>query len=244
VEDCDLESCKLTGSSGPRSTIQFPVQFEESGSGLSLVSAFEPKPPQSGDPAVLAPTHPLLPTPGPPDLGAWSPAPSDPPTSEPATNDAGTEKAKEQKVPEAEWRVSVELRLKCRKQFMDLQPTHGRLQGDQARSFFIQSRLPNSDLSAIWRLADMDRDNALSEEEFCIAMKLVLLRRKGYSLPTTVPLSLRDRAASGEGVVFCRHPLSPVTCRASQEVRFSAGQPHSWGAAFPQPLTARGPFGG
>jgi hypothetical protein len=42
----------------------------------------------------------------------------------------------------------------------------------------------------------MDRDNALSEEEFCIAMKLVLLRRKGYSLPTTVPLSLRDRAAS------------------------------------------------
>ena len=92
----------------------------------------------------------------------------------------------------------------------------------------------------------MDRDNALSEEEFCVAMKLVLLRRKGYSLPTTVPLSLKDSATSGEDVLFFRHPLSlsPVTCRASQEVRFSAGQPHSRGAAFPQPLTARGPSGG
>ncbi|CAI8011383.1 Intersectin-1 [Geodia barretti] len=181
-------------SPGPRSTIQFPVQFEElGGGGLSLVSTFEPQLPQSGDPAVLPPTHPLLPT---PDVGAWSPAFSAPPTSEPATNEAGIEKAKEQKVPEAEWRVSVELRLKCRKQFMDLHPIHGRLQGDQARSFFIQSRLPNSDLSAIWRLADVDRDNALSEEEFCVAMKLVLLRRKGYSLPTTVPLSLKDSATS------------------------------------------------
>ena len=53
-------------------------------------------------------------------------------------------------MPDAEWRVSEELRLKCRKQFVELQPTHGKLQGDQARSFFIQSRLPNTDLSAIW----------------------------------------------------------------------------------------------
>lgn len=45
------------------------------------------------------------------------------------------------------------------------------------------------------RLADMDHDNALSEQEFCVAMKLVLLRRKGYSLPTTLPLSLRESIA-------------------------------------------------
>ena len=107
---------------------------------------FDPQPPHSGDASALSPTHPLLPTPGPPDLAAWSPAPSAPPSSEPAT----VEEEKEQKVPEAEWRVSVELRHKCHKQFLDLHPTHGKLQGPQARSFFIQSRLPNSDLSAIW----------------------------------------------------------------------------------------------
>ena len=41
----------------------------------------------------------------------------------------------------------------------------------------------------------MDHDNALSEQEFLVAMKLVLLRRKGYSLPTSLPLSLRETAA-------------------------------------------------
>ena len=136
-EVCD-HMCPVTRGSGPRSTVQFPVQFEESGTGLSLSSAFEPQPPRSGE--VLTPTHPAPPS----DLAAWSPAP--PASSEPST-EASTE---EKKVPEAEWRVSVELRLKCRKQFLDLQPTHGRLQGDQARSFFIKSRLPNSDLSTIW----------------------------------------------------------------------------------------------
>ena len=44
----------------------------------------------------------------------------------------------------------------------------------------------------------MDKDNALSEEEFCVAMKLVLLRRKGYYLPTSIPLSLRDSVTTGE----------------------------------------------
>ena len=37
------------------------------------------------------------------------------------------------------------------------------------------------------KLADVDRDGKLSEEEFCIAMKMVLVRRKGYDIPSTVP---------------------------------------------------------
>ena len=42
----------------------------------------------------------------------------------------------------------------------------------------------------------MDRDNALTEQEFCVAMKLVLLRRKGYNLPSLLPLSLIESSAS------------------------------------------------
>lgn len=40
------------------------------------------------------------------------------------------------------------------------------------------------------RLSDRDQDNALSQEEFCIAMKLVLMRRKGVAIPSSLPESL------------------------------------------------------
>lgn len=41
------------------------------------------------------------------------------------------------------------------------------------------------------RLADIDKDNALSEMEFCVAMKLVLMRRRGYDIPNVLPESLQ-----------------------------------------------------
>ena len=136
-------------SPGPWTTVQFPVQFGEAGAGLLLSSAFEPQPSsQTGanEASIFLP-----------DSAAWSPAPSAPastatdPVAEVSSEEPVAEvSSEEQTVPEAEWRVSVELRLKCRRQFLELQPTHGRLQGRKARTFFLQSRLPNSDLSAIW----------------------------------------------------------------------------------------------
>ena len=41
------------------------------------------------------------------------------------------------------------------------------------------------------RLADIDQDNALSEHEFTVAMKLVLVRRRGYDIPSSLPDALR-----------------------------------------------------
>ena len=118
----------------------------------------------------------------------------------------------EQPSKEPDWTISSDLRQKCIQQFNDLNPMEGRLQGDKAREFFVQSKLPNQELSVIWwvpcpfnhyylafnnyytyscrRLSDTDRDNALSEAEFCIAMKLVLMRRKGFEIPSTLPESL------------------------------------------------------
>ncbi len=51
---------------------------------------------------------------------------------------------------EADWRVSDELRDKCTGQFQELSTSDGLLQGDKAREFFVLSKLPNQELSAIW----------------------------------------------------------------------------------------------
>ena len=48
------------------------------------------------------------------------------------------------------------------------------------------------------KLSDIDEDNSLSEEEFCIAMKLVVARRKGLIVPSMLPEVLRPHPPSGE----------------------------------------------
>lgn len=53
-------------------------------------------------------------------------------------------------VREPDWNISEDLRRKCVQQFNNLKPTEGLLQGDKAREFFVQSKLPNQELSTIW----------------------------------------------------------------------------------------------
>lgn len=122
-------------------------------------------------------------TPQPPHLHPFS-VPSQSTTLPPAT-------------VEDEWAISEELQQKCKRQFLDLHPESGLLHGDKARNFFLQSKLPNQELSQIWRLADVDGDNALSEQEFCTAMKLVLMRRKGHSIPAALPEGVRQKPGDG-----------------------------------------------
>ncbi len=43
----------------------------------------------------------------------------------------------------------------------------------------------------------MDRDNALSVQEFCVAMKLVLMRRRGHAIPAALPEDLKPQASEG-----------------------------------------------
>ena len=59
-----------------------------------------------------------------------------------------------------------------------------------AAQVFMPWRLQAPTLNAIWRLADRDRDNALSLPEFCIAMALVVHAAKGGVLPNVVPATL------------------------------------------------------
>ena len=58
--------------------------------------------------------------------------------------------AQEKASKDPDWTISNDLRQKCIQQFNDLNPMEGRLQGDKAREFFVQSKLPNQELSAIW----------------------------------------------------------------------------------------------
>ena len=74
--------------------------------------------------------------------------------------------------------------------FSTLNPQDGLLFGEQARTFFLRSELPNEELSRIWQLSDIDNDLKLTFGEFCIAMKLVRNRKKGFPLPQTIPPSI------------------------------------------------------
>jgi hypothetical protein len=93
---------------------------------------------------------------------------------------------------EADWSISAELRQKCVQQFNGLNPVDNFLSGEKARDFFIQSKLPVEELSRIWKLSDIDRDGKLTQDEFIIAMKLVLMRRKKHEIPNTLPDPLKS----------------------------------------------------
>ena len=100
------------------------------------------------------------------------------------------------------------------KQFLSIQSNpQGKITGTSAKDFFERSKLSANDLSRIWHLADVDQDGALSLEEFCIAMHLVVLRRNNVELPSSLPSCLRslvfDKKDRKEPQVVS--PLIPLT---------------------------------
>lgn len=56
-----------------------------------------------------------------------------------------------------------------------------------AKSELIKSKLPNSVLSKIWKLSDVDADGFLDVEEFALAMHLINVKLDGHELPTVLP---------------------------------------------------------
>lgn len=65
----------------------------------------------------------------------------------------------------------------------------GKLSGVQARNFLSESKLPEADLAHIWRLADSDKDGALTEQEFSIALHLANLRLHDIELPESLSVN-------------------------------------------------------
>ena len=56
-----------------------------------------------------------------------------------------------------------------------------------AKSELIKSKLPNSVLSKIWKLSDVDCDGFLDVEEFALAMHLITVKIDGNELPNILP---------------------------------------------------------
>lgn len=56
-----------------------------------------------------------------------------------------------------------------------------------AKSEMVKSKLPNSVLSKIWKLSDVDKDGKLDSDEFALAMHLISIKIDGNDLPVDLP---------------------------------------------------------
>ncbi|XP_078375123.1 uncharacterized protein LOC144658558 isoform X2 [Oculina patagonica] len=127
------------------------------------------------------------------------------------------------------WRILPEQREYYTKQFKRLQPAEdGVVKGPRARDFFMKSSLPVEVLSKIWQLSDINKDNALNLDEFCIAMHLVVALRHGLELPSTLPAVLLPvKKEAGVGI----HPLETSQQKVENvenEVRERVSSPEHW----------------
>ncbi|XP_037342052.1 EH domain-containing protein 4 [Pungitius pungitius] len=71
--------------------------------------------------------------------------------------------------------------------FYMLTPVNGKITGVNAKKEMMNSRLPNTVLGKIWKLADCDHDGMLDDEEFALAQHLIKVKLEGYELPAVLP---------------------------------------------------------
>ncbi|XP_059485838.1 EH domain-containing protein 3 isoform X2 [Neocloeon triangulifer] len=88
-----------------------------------------------------------------------------------------------------EW-VAAKLRFKTDSVFDTLGPVDGKITGAAAKSEMIKSKLPNTVLGKIWKLADVDKDGMMDPDEFALAMHLINVKLDGHDLPTELPAHL------------------------------------------------------
>eukprot|EP00108_Taenia_solium_P008558 TsM_000739000 transcript=TsM_000739000 gene=TsM_000739000 len=118
----------------------------------------------------------------------------------PCANLSSTNSASGSTIDSNEWSISAALRPKYKLQFnQNDRNKRGYLTGVEARGIFLKSNLPQSQLAAIWNLADVDRDGNLTCEEFCIATYLIDQVLAGRKLPLTLPLTLMPSSLAQQG---------------------------------------------
>jgi EH domain-containing protein 1 len=71
--------------------------------------------------------------------------------------------------------------------FSTLNPVDGKITGAAAKAELIKSKLPNSVLAKVWRLADYDKDGMLDKDEWALANYLIKIKLDGFELPNSLP---------------------------------------------------------
>uniref|UniRef100_A0A8C6KAE7 EH-domain containing 3 n=1 Tax=Nothobranchius furzeri TaxID=105023 RepID=A0A8C6KAE7_NOTFU len=74
--------------------------------------------------------------------------------------------------------------------FYTLSPVNGKVTGANAKREMVKSKLPNTVLGKIWKLADIDKDGMLDDEEFALANHLIKVKLEGHELPSELPAHL------------------------------------------------------
>lgn len=87
---------------------------------------------------------------------------------------------------EHEWIVGQE-KYKYDEVFSKLNPVNGKITGAAAKAEMVKSKLPNSVLGKIWKLADVDRDGMLDTDEWALANHLIQIKMEGHDLPNELP---------------------------------------------------------
>ncbi|KAG7267557.1 hypothetical protein CRUP_006463 [Coryphaenoides rupestris] len=71
--------------------------------------------------------------------------------------------------------------------FFSLCPRDGKVSGTKAKEWMVNTHLPSSVLAQVWRLADVDCDGMLDNEEFALAVHLIEGKLEGHWLPRELP---------------------------------------------------------
>ncbi|XP_005289605.1 EH domain-containing protein 3 isoform X1 [Trachemys scripta elegans] len=92
-------------------------------------------------------------------------------------------------IDDAEWVVARDKPM-YDEIFYTLSPVDGKITGANAKREMVRSKLPNTVLGKIWKLADIDKDGMLDDEEFALANHLIKVKLEGHELPNELPSHL------------------------------------------------------
>jgi epidermal growth factor receptor substrate 15 len=94
----------------------------------------------------------------------------------------------------------------------------------------VESQLPIDKLGKIWDLADVDKDGALHEAEFTIAMHLVCKCLETGQIPDVLPQELQRLISLGAGAAPSKPPMpvsapAPVPIQAPVQTTQTSARP-------------------
>lgn len=125
---------------------------------------------------------------GPP--GRMSPAPGSPLNTQ-FQAAAGSPQQVQSPLKTTEWDVKPHEKANYDNFFADIDKSgKGFITGEEAVSFFMQSKLPEDDLALVWDLSDMNNSGTLDKDAFAVAMHLITGKLAGRAIPKALPPSL------------------------------------------------------